>query len=48
MQLLQLKRRRKKKLETPEQKKAFVESFDWNRMTVQDERVWNVIFDFLA
>ncbi len=45
---LAVKKTKKKELETPEQKKAFVESFDWKRMTVQDERVWNIIFDFLA
>lgn len=38
----------KKKLKTPEQKKAFVEGFDWDRMTRQDEAVWQKIFDHLA
>ncbi len=41
------KKTRKKLLETDEQKKAFVESFDWNSMTAQDERVWNEIFNLL-
>ena len=38
---------RKKKLETPEQKKTFVDSFDWDRMTAQDEAVWAEIFNTL-
>ena len=38
---------KKKKLETDEQKSALVASYDWNRMTVQDEAVWNVIFECL-
>lgn len=38
----------KKKLKTPEQKKAFVEGFDWDRMTRQDDAVWQKIFDHLA
>ena len=37
----------KKKLKTPEQKKAFVDSFDWDRMTKQDETVWQKIFEHL-
>ena len=32
---------------TAADKSAFVESYDWNRMTVQDEKVWKVIFDHL-
>lgn len=36
-----------KKLETEEQKKVFLASFDWDRMTKQDERVWNEIFAHL-
>ena len=35
---------RKKQLETAEQKAAFVASFDWHRMTQQDEAVWQRIF----
>ena len=38
---------KKKKLETEEQKSAFVASYDWNRMTLQDEAVWNDIFECL-
>ena len=38
---------KKKKLVTDEQKRAFLASFDWNRMTVQDESVWEAIFDCL-
>ena len=30
-----------------EDKAAFVASFDWNRMTAQDEQVWKAIFDHL-
>ena len=29
------------------QKQRFLDSFDWNRMTAQDESVWRVIFDVL-
>lgn len=36
-----------KQLETDEQKKIFVESFDWDRMTAQDEAVWAEIFKCL-
>ncbi len=39
--------KKKKELRTPEQKKAFVDSFDWWRMTAQDEKVWNKIFEVL-
>ena len=35
-------------LETPEQKSAFVDSWDWRRMTEQDEGVWAEIFETLA
>jgi len=37
-----------KQLETEEQKKAFVDSFDWDRMTAQDEDVWTKILECLA
>lgn len=37
----------KKQLETSEQKAAFVASWDWDRMTAQDETVWQEIFDCL-
>jgi hypothetical protein len=36
-----------KKLITPDQKKFFLERFDWDRMTSQDERVWQKIFEHL-
>ena len=39
--------KQQKQLKTAEQKKAFVDSFDWWRMTAQDERVWSMIFDCL-
>ncbi|MBR5262265.1 MAG: hypothetical protein IKV49_00450, partial [Clostridia bacterium] len=39
--------KQQKQLKTAEQKKAFVDSFDWKRMTAQDERVWSMIFDCL-
>ena len=35
-------------LETPAQKSAFVASWDWRRMTEQDEGVWTEIFETLA
>ncbi len=41
------KKSKKKELETPEQKAAFIASFDWNRMTAQDESVWTEIFKTL-
>lgn len=41
------KKLKKKELKTDEQKKAFVESFDWWKMTAQDEKVWEKIYDFL-
>ena len=34
-------------LDTPEQKKAFVDGVDWLRMTEQDELVWQEIFETL-
>ena len=36
-----------KKLTTPEQKAAFLARYDWDRMTAQDERVWQKIFEHL-
>ena len=42
------KKTRKKELETEKQKADFVASYDWNRMTAQDEKVWNEIFKVLA
>ncbi len=38
---------KKKLLETPEQKKKFISSFDWDRMTALDMNVWNSIIEFL-
>lgn len=38
---------KKKQLETPAQQKAFMEQFDWYRMTEQDEAVWDVILQTL-
>ena len=35
-------------LNTEEQKAAFRNSYDWRRMTEQDEHVWDVIFEMLA
>jgi pimeloyl-ACP methyl ester carboxylesterase len=39
--------KKQKQLKTAEQKKVFVSSFDWKRMTSQDERVWSMIFEWL-
>ena len=36
-----------KKEVTKEEKKQFVASFDWEKMTVQDETMWQQIFDHL-
>lgn len=41
------KKLKNKELETPQQKKAFVDSFDWWAMTEQDMDVWNKIFEFI-
>ena len=42
------KRHKKKgKLETPEQRAAFINSYDWHRMTAQDDVVWQEIFSHL-
>ena len=38
---------KKKRNLTDAEKKTFVDSFDWNRMTAQDEDVWNMIFTHL-
>ena len=37
----------RKKNVTKKEKEAFVSSFDWDKMTEQDERVWDVIFAHL-
>ena len=44
---LEKSKKMKNKLKTDEQKKAFVDSWDWNRMTAQDDAVWNEIFNCL-
>lgn len=41
------KKLKNKELKTDEEKKAFVEGFDWRKMTEQDEKIWEKIFDFL-
>ena len=38
---------KKKQLETEAQRAAFVSSWDWGRMTAQDESVWKEIFAWL-
>jgi dipeptidyl aminopeptidase/acylaminoacyl peptidase len=38
---------KKKKLETEAQRKAFVASWDWDRMTAQDDAVWEERFAWL-
>ncbi len=38
---------KKSKLKTAAEKKAFVDSLDWDRMTAQDERVWQKILQTL-
>ena len=37
----------RKKNATKEEKEKFVSSYDWKKMTEQDESVWNVIFKHL-
>ena len=34
-------------LDTDEKRAAFVKSYDWERMTRQDEGVWNKIIEFI-
>ena len=41
------KAKKKKMLSTEKEKKDFVSSFDWHRMTAQDMSVWDKIFAFL-
>lgn len=41
------RRVKKKQLETPAQQKAFMDTFDWYRMTEQDEVVWEAIVQHL-
>lgn len=38
---------KKKALSTEEEKKAFIASFDWDKMTEQDEKVWAEIYKAL-
>ena len=38
---------KKKQLETPEQQRQFMEQYDWNRMTTQDDAVWEQIIQHL-
>ena len=37
----------RRKNATAEEKAAFVASYDWDRMTVQDEAVWAAVFEHL-
>lgn len=37
-----------KELETPEQKSAFLDSYDFRKMTCQDDELWNKIIEFLG
>ena len=39
--------RKKKQLDTPEARAEFAKKFDFDRMTVQDEAVWERIFEHL-
>ena len=41
------KKRKAGELETAEQRRAFVDLWDWHRMTAQDEGVWEEIFAVL-
>ena len=41
------KLRKQKKPMVPEERKKFMDSFDWYRMTEQDEAVWSLIRKFL-
>jgi hypothetical protein len=41
------KKRKKGQLVTIEQKAAFVGSYDWDRMTAQDETVWEKVYQAL-
>ena len=41
------KKMKKKELETKEEKDTFKKSFDWYRLTAQDDKVWAKIFRFL-
>ena len=41
------KKLKNKELSDEESRKSFKESYDWNRMTAQDEKIWNEIYEFL-
>lgn len=41
------KKRKQNALNTTEEKQAFVARFDWNKITEQDDAVWEKIFDHL-
>ena len=38
---------KKKAFETPEDVEKFRTSWDWEKITEQDEELWNTIFDFI-
>lgn len=38
---------KKKLLDTPEKRREFMDSYDWHRMTAQDEDVWTSVIDHL-
>ncbi len=42
-----MRKLKRRELVSDEQKRAFVASYDWNRMTAQDEAIWQRIFQFL-
>lgn len=39
--------RKKKLFKSDEQRKAFADSYDWRKMTEQDENIWQIIFDHI-
>lgn len=46
-QIIKKKTKKQKLLETAEQKQKFINSFDWHKMTRQDEDVWQEIINWL-
>lgn len=42
-----IKAKKAKSLKTPEQRAEFISGFDWDRMTKQDDALWDKIFDHL-
>ena len=44
---IKISKRKAKKLKTAEQKQEFINSFDWYKMTEQDEKIWKQIFALL-